>query len=506
MIDPTHRQAWADTLASTQQQFTHALEAEGFNRVDDTDRWSGQLDVVDLNGRPVATEFEIEIGDSFPFDAPKVTDVSGTSVRTWHHNRDWSLCLYSRRGVADRPWARVPELLARIQKWYADAAGGWVDDPPDLDLDRYFALVDGFATYDDLDSLVGKPVRAKRHGNHLHIDHTGTRPRGKVKSNRRFGWAGDLGELNEPVFDWPTVAERLGDDAPKVKKGILEGRYTFLALRYHRQGHQGCVVLIPTVQGTLIDLYAVPSAATDIQTRRLRAGDPDVVLRLARKKVAIVGLGAVGSHLADLLARGGVGELRLVDFDLVRPGNLIRHLCGDESIGINKAIAVEAALTQAGFIASDSISTNTQPLTAQLAADLTEWADLIVDATADDNVRGLLVELHKQASQHGFDTRVVSVAVHRSGGIVRTDRWPRTTATSPSPIPAHPDGETELREGGCGDPVSTTPPMAVVEAAGLGARHVVDALTGSTTMPDSVVQILRRQPDRPYEELDVIVQ
>lgn len=504
MIDPTHRPAWADTLVATQQKFVNALEANGFVRIDATDRWEGSLEVVDLNGHPTTAEFEIEIGDGFPFDPPKVTDISGTSVRTWHHNKDWSLCLYSPRGVRDRPWARLPELFARITSWFEEAAEGWVNDPPDLDLERYFDQISVFATYENLDALVGKPARAKLRRHRLDIAGTGTAPKGGARSDRRFGWVGDLGELEEPVFDWPTVAARLGDDVATVKKNVLNGQYWFLALRYSRDGHRGCLVLIPSVEGNTIHLTAAQSAATDDQTRRLRAGDPAVVRLLTRKRVAIVGLGAVGSHLADLLARGGVGILHLVDFDYLRPGNLIRHLAGDDAVGVNKAAAVNAALKDDGFIAPESVLTTERALDPELAADLIEWADVVVDATADDNVRGLLVEIHKSAAHHGISSHVVSVAAHRSGGIVRSDRWPRSNNPPPHPIPAHPDGETELREGGCGDPVSTTPPMAVVEAAGLGARHVVDSLTGSTSMPDSVVQVLRRQPDSPYDELVVI--
>lgn len=47
--------------------------------------------------------------------------------------------------------------------------------------------------------------------------------------------------------------------------------------------------------------------------------------RLAAASVAIVGLGATGSHLADLLGRAGVGRLRLVDRDVVELDNLPRQ-------------------------------------------------------------------------------------------------------------------------------------------------------------------------------------
>ncbi len=47
--------------------------------------------------------------------------------------------------------------------------------------------------------------------------------------------------------------------------------------------------------------------------------------RLRRSKVTIIGCGALGSNLATLLARAGVGRLCIVDRDFVEPSNLQRQ-------------------------------------------------------------------------------------------------------------------------------------------------------------------------------------
>ena len=52
----------------------------------------------------------------------------------------------------------------------------------------------------------------------------------------------------------------------------------------------------------------------------------DAVKRLASSRVLVAGLGAVGSYAVEGLARAGVGELRLVDFDVVQPSNINRQL------------------------------------------------------------------------------------------------------------------------------------------------------------------------------------
>ncbi len=59
--------------------------------------------------------------------------------------------------------------------------------------------------------------------------------------------------------------------------------------------------------------------------------------RLSRAHVMLFGLGGVGGHAAEALARGGVGKMTIVDHDTVSPSNLNRQLAALEStIGLPK--------------------------------------------------------------------------------------------------------------------------------------------------------------------------
>src|SRR5215469_6964514 len=72
--------------------------------------------------------------------------------------------------------------------------------------------------------------------------------------------------------------------------------------------------------------------------------------RLFDSRVAIVGCGATGSALVSLLARAGVGTLRIIDRDYVEPSNLQRQSMFDEvdaAESLPKAVA--AARKLAGF-------------------------------------------------------------------------------------------------------------------------------------------------------------
>lgn len=64
----------------------------------------------------------------------------------------------------------------------------------------------------------------------------------------------------------------------------------------------------------------------------------DAMERLSQAHVAVFGLGGVGGHVVEALARSGVGALTLVDGDTVSPSNLNRQLLATRStIGRKKA-------------------------------------------------------------------------------------------------------------------------------------------------------------------------
>ena len=65
---------------------------------------------------------------------------------------------------------------------------------------------------------------------------------------------------------------------------------------------------------------------------------------LEHKHVVVIGLGSFGSQIAIALAKAGVGELSLVDFDRVELHNLARHTCYIKDLGRLKTDAIEEAV------------------------------------------------------------------------------------------------------------------------------------------------------------------
>lgn len=73
---------------------------------------------------------------------------------------------------------------------------------------------------------------------------------------------------------------------------------------------------------------------------------PDARERLRQARVGVAGLGGLGSHIAVMLARSGVGVLHLVDFDLVDESNLNRQHYFREHLGRPKTEALAEQLAR----------------------------------------------------------------------------------------------------------------------------------------------------------------
>ncbi len=113
--------------------------------------------------------------------------------------------------------------------------------------------------------------------------------------------------------------------------------------------------------------------------------------RLAAARVAIVGCGATGSALASLLARAGVGTLRVIDRDYVEKSNLQRQALFDEKDAaefLPKAIAAAAKIS--AFNSSIKVDARAVDLTPGNIEVLLEDTDLVLDGTDNFETRYLL--------------------------------------------------------------------------------------------------------------------
>ena len=130
--------------------------------------------------------------------------------------------------------------------------------------------------------------------------------------------------------------------------GAWSGRYWLRRSRnsYHRRTASSVRVVGSTL-ATTYPFDAPPVRVKDSQLATLSVWGQTAQEQLVRAKVGIVGLGSVGSLVAESLSRIGLQNLTLIDFDRIELRNLDRTVGANESdVGLTK---VEVAARSARF-------------------------------------------------------------------------------------------------------------------------------------------------------------
>ena len=103
-------------------------------------------------------------------------------------------------------------------------------------------------------------------------------------------------------------------------------------------------------------------------------------VRLAESRVAVIGLGGIGSPALQYLAASGIGRLALVDNDVVDVSNLQRQtIFTTRDVGYGKAVSARRWL--ANFDDSLQVDVSDARITAANAADLIAGCDVVLDGT-----------------------------------------------------------------------------------------------------------------------------
>ena len=112
---------------------------------------------------------------------------------------------------------------------------------------------------------------------------------------------------------------------------------------------------------------------------------------LLGKRVLVVGCGGLGGHLIDLLARIGVGFLRVVDGDVFEPSNLNRQLLSEVPLlGVSKARAAAARVSRVNpEITVEAVDSF---LTEKNARRLLLSCDVVLDGLDNIESRRILAE------------------------------------------------------------------------------------------------------------------
>jgi ubiquitin-protein ligase len=140
-----------------------------------------------------------------------------------------------------------------------------------------------------------------------------------------------------------------------------------------------------------------------------RAGRADFDVRvptlsfLHSKHIAVMGLGSVGAPIAIELARDGVGEISLIDFDFVEPGSVVRWPLGKLAFGLQKTEALKQ------FIKSNYPLTKVNTVEYRFGSHafdknsslpaVLDRADLLIDATAEIGIHQFLSDYARNSKK-----------------------------------------------------------------------------------------------------------
>jgi hypothetical protein len=439
--------------------------------------------------------------DGWPFRHPRIF-VAG--MATDHVNAHQEVCLWQ-EGDPSRQWVTLESFEQRVADWAAAARQGFPNDPV-LDAHLYFERTrQGFATI-DLAKLApqARPGYKGRLAGAWNSDQTVLtlgKPSdgGDIKGSWYYVSLGGA-----PPRDIESFRSALNDKQRRFLNARLRdlapGDERIVVLLWADRGIRNALVVCLRQESAGMLDEAIEVAPTDGIYLARRAG-PDFDA-LQSKRVAIFGIGAVGSNVALRLAECGVGAMTLIDREPLRPGNVVRHAAPREAIGWNKADATKLLVpTRVPWTnVKHSAATSWEP--ARFETHLRQ-VDLVVDATGVAGFADLLSVCCEEQSR-----LLVAAALFREGAVARVRRQ---ALGSDAPIyarrgddryPTVPPGAEPLAfEPGCSAPVNNASPAAVAAVAALTAMVVADALAGRYQYGDETIDVYRPLEKAPFDKI-----
>lgn len=194
---------------------------------------------------------------------------------------------------------------------------------------------------------------------------------------------GDDSDREFRTLEWPVDGEPAEKIVSALKTFIVSSEAYVTAYGFEPElplSNDAEIARIAGWKRLLTGAPLSPSAA-EIAAQRI---DPALVSALAAANILIVGLGSVGSYMAEQFARTGLGGLALIDHDRVEPGNLSRTAYEQHDIGLTKADALARKLLNISpDIRLDICPLQLQDVGPEPLRTLFQNADLVIAATDD---------------------------------------------------------------------------------------------------------------------------
>jgi hypothetical protein len=132
-------------------------------------------------------------------------------------------------------------------------------------------------------------------------------------------------------------------------------------------------------------MLARPARVENWHPERLQARGR-LPANLRESGVAIIGAGALGSVVAELLVRAGLRHLLIIDDGVVEAGNLCRHTLFLSDVGRLKSVALAEHLRRISASVRVESTKTRLPVNPEGLAERLRGYDVILDCTAEDSV------------------------------------------------------------------------------------------------------------------------
>ena len=137
-----------------------------------------------------------------------------------------------------------------------------------------------------------------------------------------------------------------------------------------------------------LQAHPIPSREVMREALNIRHGE-DLQNKISAARVAVCGLGGLGSNIAIALARAGVGHLHLIDFDRVDLTNLNRQQYAVGQLGQYKTDALRETLSLVSPYCN--VTCDTIKVTEENLPDLLRNEDYICEAFDRAEAKAMLV-------------------------------------------------------------------------------------------------------------------
>lgn len=137
-----------------------------------------------------------------------------------------------------------------------------------------------------------------------------------------------------------------------------------------------------------LQAHPIPSREVMREALNIRHGE-DLQDKISAARVAVCGLGGLGSNIAIALARAGVGHLHLIDFDRVDLTNLNRQQYAVGQLGQYKTDALRETLSLVSPYCD--VTCDTIQVTEENLPDLLKAEDYICEAFDRAEAKAMLV-------------------------------------------------------------------------------------------------------------------